>query len=53
MVGGISKCAPWTICVLKITPRLDVAASHRWVHAADLASGLGADYRYQTQYLAK
>ena len=50
---GISKCAPWTIGVLEVTPRLDVAASHRRVPAANPAPGLSADHRSQRQYLAK
>jgi len=44
MRGGISKCVPWTIGVLEVTPELDVATSHRWAPAANPLPGLGAEH---------
>lgn len=55
MGGGISECALWTSRVLEVTAKLDVAASQRWVPAAnpttdlpttDLATGHCSQRRY-------
>lgn len=51
--GGISECALWTSCVLEVTSKLHVVASHRWVPAANPASDFATGHCSQRRYLAR